>query len=68
VLADFRSTGLTLRAHPVSLVRHQLKGTYCAADLIKVPSGRHIRVGGLVTWRQRPGTASGVTFVMNAGG
>jgi error-prone DNA polymerase len=63
VLADFRSTGLTLRAHPVSLVRHRLQGTYRAADLVKVPSGRNIRVGGLVTCRQRPGTASGVTFV-----
>ena len=63
VLADFASTGLTLREHPVSLVRHQLKGTYKASDLITVPSGRHIRVAGLVTCRQRPGTASGVTFV-----
>ena len=62
-LADFRSTGLTLRAHPVSLVRAALKGTYRAADLHKVPSGRNIRVAGLVTCRQRPGTASGVTFV-----
>ena len=63
VLADFASTGLTLREHPVSLVRHQLKGTYKASDLITVPSGRHIRVAGLVTCRQRPGTAGGVTFV-----
>ena len=63
VLADYRSTGLTLRDHPMSLVRSQLKGTYRAADLIKVTSGRRIRVAGLVTCRQRPGTASGVTFV-----
>ena len=63
VLADFASTGLTLREHPVSLVRHQLKGIYKASDLITVPSGRHIRVAGLVTCRQRPSTASGVTFV-----
>ena len=63
VLADYRSTGLTLRAHPMSLVRSQLKGTYRAADLAKVTSGRRIRVAGIVTCRQRPGTASGVTFV-----
>ncbi len=40
-----------------------MKGTYRAADLAKVTSGRHIRVAGIVTCRQRPGTASGVTFV-----
>ena len=63
IIADFRSTGLTLRAHPLKLLRSLLKGTYRAADLAAVTSGRHIRVAGLVTCRQRPGTASGVTFV-----
>ena len=63
VLADYQSTGLSLRAHPVSLVRARLKGTYRANELKNVPSGRSIRVAGLVTCRQRPGTASGVTFV-----
>ena len=63
VIADFRSTGLTLRAHPLKLLRGLLKGTYRAEDLKTVTSGRHIRVAGLVTCRQRPGTASGVTFV-----
>ena len=63
VLADYRSTGLTLRTHPVALIRSQLKGTYAATDLAKVTSGRRIRVAGLVTCRQRPATASGVTFV-----
>ena len=62
-LADYRSTGLTLRPHPMSFVRPQLKGAYCAVDLAKVTSGRRIRVAGLVTCRQQPGTASGVTFV-----
>ena len=63
VIADFRSTGLTLRAHPLKLLRGLLKGTYRAEDLKTVTSGYHIRVAGLVTCRQRPGTASGVTFV-----
>ena len=63
VIADFRSIGLTLRAHPLRLLRGLLKGTYCADDLEKIPTGKHIRVAGLVTCRQRPGTASGVTFV-----
>ena len=63
VIADFRSTGLTLRVHPLKLLRGLLAGIYRAEDLKKVASGRHIRVAGLVTCRQRPGTASGVTFV-----
>ena len=63
VIADFRSTGLTLRAHPMKLLRSLLAGTQQAENLGKIPSGRYIRVAGLVTCRQRPGTASGVTFV-----
>jgi len=63
VIADFRSTGLTLRTHPLRLLRPLLRGTYRAEDLKKVTSGQRIRVAGLVTCRQRPGTASGVTFV-----
>lgn len=63
IIADFRITGLTLRAHPLKLLRSLLKGTYRAEDLKAVTSGHHIRVAGLVTCRQRPGTASGVTFV-----
>ncbi len=66
VLADFAATGLTLRAHPVSLIRDALTKQFRAvraADLKATPSGRTIRVAGLVTCRQRPGTASGVTFV-----
>lgn len=41
-----------------------LKGTYRAEDLKAVTSGHQIRVAGLVTCCQRPGTASGVTFVV----
>ena len=63
VIADFRSTRLTLRTHPLGLLRPLLQGTHRAKDLVNVPSGRNIRVAGLVTCRQRPGTASGVTFV-----
>ena len=63
VIADFRSTGLTLRVHPMKLLRGLLKDIYRADDLKNIPTNRHIRVAGLVTCRQRPGTASGVTFV-----
>ena len=63
VIADYASTGLTLRAHPMKLLRSQFNGIYSASELSAVKSGRNIRVAGLVTCRQRPGTASGVTFV-----
>jgi error-prone DNA polymerase len=63
VIADYRSLGLTLRAHPMQLLRAQLKGIHRASDLANTKSGHYIRVAGLVTCRQRPGTATGVTFV-----
>ncbi len=66
VLADFAATGLTLRAHPLSLIRGELNDRFRAKradELRRIRSGRTIKVAGLVTCRQRPGTASGVTFV-----
>jgi error-prone DNA polymerase len=63
VVADYRALGLTLRAHPLALLRRRLGHTRRAAELPTLAHGRRIRVAGLVTCRQRPGTASGVTFV-----
>jgi error-prone DNA polymerase len=65
VYADYNATGLSLRAHPISFVRDELsaKRSVCASDLPNLRDGRHVRVGGLVLLRQRPGTAKGVTFV-----
>jgi error-prone DNA polymerase len=65
IVADYQSLGLTLERHPMSLIRPQLDVfRYVAAEgLQDLTSGRHIRVAGLVITKQRPGTASGVTFV-----
>jgi error-prone DNA polymerase len=65
VAADYRTTGLSLRGHPVGFLRPQLEERQVvkAADLIQHKSGRWIRVAGIVLLRQRPGTASGITFV-----
>ncbi|MEE4659940.1 MAG: OB-fold nucleic acid binding domain-containing protein, partial [Halieaceae bacterium] len=65
VLADYRSTGLTLRAHPMQLLRQQPPFNRCKrhAELASVGNNRFIRIAGLVTGRQRPGTASGVLFL-----
>jgi error-prone DNA polymerase len=65
VIADYRSTGLTLGPHPVSLLREQLqqRGILSAAECQDAPNGRYVSAAGLVIGRQRPGTASGVVFV-----
>jgi len=66
VLADYRTTGLSLRAHPVSFLRDELQkryGALPAAQLAITPDGKPVRVAGIVLVRQRPGTAKGITFV-----
>jgi error-prone DNA polymerase len=65
VLADYRTAGLSLRAHPVAFYRPQLERLRIirAEELATAPAGRQVRVAGLVLVRQRPGTAGGITFV-----
>jgi error-prone DNA polymerase len=65
VLADYRATGLTLRAHPMSLLRDRYPFNRCKrhADLAALGNKRFVRIAGLVTCRQRPGSASGVLFL-----
>ena len=63
--ADYAATGLTLGAHPLQLVRPLLRARRIrrANELGGLRDGLPVRVAGLVTMRQRPGTATGVTFV-----
>ncbi len=65
VLADYQTAGLSLRAHPMSFLRQQLisLGVIRSCELSTARPGRQVRVAGLVLVRQRPGTASGITFV-----
>ncbi|MEX2559536.1 MAG: error-prone DNA polymerase, partial [Pirellulales bacterium] len=65
VLADYRTAGLSLKGHPIAFLRAELDKRHVAraADLSRLPPGRFLRVAGLVLVRQRPGTASGITFV-----
>jgi error-prone DNA polymerase len=65
IIADYASLGLTLGRHPLALLRHRLQRQHMltAVELHALPHGKVTRVTGLVTGRQRPGTASGVTFV-----
>ncbi|WP_315833528.1 error-prone DNA polymerase [Bradyrhizobium prioriisuperbiae] len=65
VVEDYRSHGLTLRAHPLSFVRDQLSqsGISTCARLRDAPDRSRITVSGLVLVRQRPGSAKGVMFI-----
>src|SRR5882672_4789587 len=65
ILADYASLGLTLRRHPLALLRPKLARLrmITARELLHTPTGNLVRVAGLVTCRQRPGTASGVIFI-----
>lgn len=65
VYADYSTTGLSLKSHPMAFVRKELDQMRCvtARQLPDLRDGRHVRVAGLVLMRQRPGTAKGITFV-----
>ncbi len=65
IVADYRTKGLSLRGHPVKFLRSRLQQlrALSAAELANVPHGKPVRVAGLVLMRQRPATASGITFV-----
>ena len=65
VVEDYRSTGLSLRRHPVSFLRHSLaeRGIVRCADLETSKDGKRLTVAGIVLVRQRPGSARGVLFV-----
>jgi error-prone DNA polymerase len=64
-LADLWATGVSPQAHPFVHVRERLReyGIPAIADLPRHRAGRTLTVAGLVTHRQRPGTAGGVTFL-----
>ncbi|CDF83940.1 Error-prone DNA polymerase [Pseudomonas knackmussii B13] len=65
MLTDYASLGTTLGPHPLSLLRGQLKALRCRSsrELPNLEPDRPLSVAGLVIGRQRPQTASGVTFV-----
>ncbi len=65
VISDLWSTGITPDDHPIRHARPLLaeRGVKSAEQLKTTESGRRIEVGGVVTHRQRPATASGITFM-----
>jgi error-prone DNA polymerase len=65
IVADYERTSLTLRRHPLALLRSRFDAMrlVSAAGIAKARHKQPIRTTGIVTCRQRPSTASGVTFV-----
>jgi error-prone DNA polymerase len=65
MVADYSALGLTLKRHPLAMLREQLDAfkVQTAASLRHYPHGRLARASGLVTHRQRPPTAKGTMFI-----
>lgn len=65
VLYDYATTSLSLKAHPLSLVRTQLQALHVIPTqaLQTTREGTIVKVAGLITIRQRPGTAKGICFI-----
>lgn len=65
IVFDYNSLGLTLRRHPMDLLRDRLRAKRfkSSSELRDMPDGRLVRACGIVTLRQQPETAKGVVFV-----
>jgi error-prone DNA polymerase len=65
IVADYASLGLTLGRHPLALLRPRLEAQALrsAGELRELTHGARVRTAGIVLMRQRPATASGVTFL-----
>jgi error-prone DNA polymerase len=65
MVADYATTGLTLGAHPMALLRPGLvEDVVSCRELERLTHGAPVRIGGLVVARQRPGTAKGIVFLL----
>jgi error-prone DNA polymerase len=65
MLADYRTTSLSVGTHPLALLREHLPaGTLSSRDLARRPGGGTVAVAGMAVARQRPATANGVVFML----
>ncbi|WP_186128619.1 error-prone DNA polymerase [Burkholderia gladioli] len=65
IVTDYRAMGFTLGRHPLELLRDRLRADRLlpARELAQLRNGQFARACGIVTVRQRPGTAKGVLFI-----
>ncbi|MDQ2631230.1 MAG: error-prone DNA polymerase, partial [Actinomycetota bacterium] len=65
LIADYRSTGMSVEKHPLKLLRPGLDPKLVrSSDLSRLDDGSAIEIAGMVTARQRPETANGITFML----
>jgi error-prone DNA polymerase len=65
LIADYRSTGMTVAKHPMKLLRPSLDPKLArTSDLTELDHNSTVEVAGMVTARQRPETANGITFLL----
>jgi error-prone DNA polymerase len=62
--ADYELMGLSPNLHPMALLRPSLSGITTSRELPHLKDGQRITIAGLVVCRQRPGTASGLVFML----
>lgn len=65
VLHDYATTGLSIKAHPLSFLRPKLEQlkTLTTTQVKNAPHGQYVRLAGIMLFCQRPGTAKGVCFI-----
>ena len=63
VVADYQSQRLSLKAHPIGVLRGALNNISQCKALKSMPNNSFVELAGLVIIRQRPGTAKGVIFI-----
>src|SRR5207248_5710084 len=65
MLADYRTTSLSVGVHPLELLREHLpSGVLSSRDLDAAPNRAQVAVAGMAVARQRPATANGVVFML----
>ncbi|MET0259597.1 MAG: DNA polymerase III subunit alpha, partial [Gaiellaceae bacterium] len=65
MLADYRTTSISVGVHPLALLRpHLPERTLSSRELGEAPAGRFVAVAGMAVARQRPATANGVVFML----
>ena len=65
VVEDYSHLGLTLRAHPLSFLRDDLRGQkiVTCGEAMRAPENKWLEIAGIVLVRQKPGAAKGVMFI-----
>jgi error-prone DNA polymerase len=64
LVADYAATGLSLREHPIAVIRRDLDDVVSSADLATLPNGTSVALPGLCIARQRPASANGIVFLL----